>query len=188
MTTIIYVIIKYITVAGTFSKAFFEHLTCRVYRILIEDGRYLVPTEMCGHIEHEFIRKKGVIFGLCFFPFLYSLIIGLIFTGIGSMNLFYLGEFYFGDSNVPNFLNFAYLWLGISFLTNLFPQIEDALTLKELIYNKETNFLTKVLASPIFAILYCGAYLERYGITFITSIVFAFLMPKFFAAVLPSML
>ncbi len=35
------------------------------------------------------------------------------------------------DSKVPNFPNFLFLLVGISCLTNLFPQIEDALTLKE---------------------------------------------------------
>ena len=54
--TVIYVIVKYLTIVGTFTKAFFEHLSCRVYEVLIEDGRYLANSEMCGHIEHEFIR------------------------------------------------------------------------------------------------------------------------------------
>ncbi len=61
---IVYLAVKYITVIGTFLQAFFEHLTCRVYEILIEDGRYLRPNEMCGHMEHEIIRKRSTAFGI----------------------------------------------------------------------------------------------------------------------------
>lgn len=179
---IVYVIIKYLTVVGTFSKAFFEHLSCRIYEVIIEDGRYLVPNEMCGHIEHEFIKKRSVSFGLCFFPFMFNLIIGLVFVSAGSMNVFYLGEFFYKSTHIPNFFNYIFLWLGISYLTNLFPQLEDAITLKELIYNKETNIFIKIIASPIFAVLYCGAYLEYYGITFLTSIAFSLALPSIYTA------
>lgn len=64
-----------------------------MYDVLIEDGRYLRSNEMCGHIEHELIKKRGTVFGVCFFPFLFNLLIGLILTAAGSVNIFYLGEF-----------------------------------------------------------------------------------------------
>ena len=179
---ILYVIVKYLTVVGTFSKAFFEHLSCRIYEVIIEDGRYLPPTEMCGHVEHEIIKKRPVCFGVCFFPFMFSLIIGLVFLSAGSMNVYFLGEFFVKDTHIPNFLNYVFLWLGISFLTNLFPSLEDAIALKELIYNKETNIFVKIIAAPIFAVLYCGAYLEYYGVTLLTSIAFSLALPSIYSA------
>ena len=54
----VYLTVKYITIVGTFLQGFFEHLSCRMYDVLIEDGRYLRSNEMCGHIEHELIKKK----------------------------------------------------------------------------------------------------------------------------------
>ena len=183
--TVFYVIVKYFTIIGTFTKAFFEHLSCRIYEVLIEDGRYLTPTEMCGHIEHEFIRKRSICFGICFFPFMFNLIIGLVFTSVGALNVLHLGEFFTASGKV-NILNFVFLWLGISFLTNLFPQMEDALTLKELIYNNETKLVVKIIAAPIFAILYYGAKLERTGLTLFTSILFAFLVPSIYGLFLPA--
>ena len=147
----VYLTVKYITIVGTFLQGFFEHLSCRMYDVLIEDGRYLRSNEMCGHIEHELIKKRGTAFGVCFFPFLFNLLIGLILTAAGSVNIFYLGEFFMSaDSKVPNFPNFLFLWVGISCLTNLFPQIEDALTLKEQIYGKgKSNLFVKIIAAPI---------------------------------------
>ena len=182
---IIYLIVKYITIVGTYVKAFFEQLTCRVYEVLVEDGRYLRANEMCGHVEHEIIKKRGVSFAVCFFPFLFNLIIGLVFVSVGAMNVYYVGEF-FTSSGKVNIINFIFLWLGISFLTNLFPQVEDALTLKDLIYHGKSNMFVKIIAAPIFAVLYAGAYLEKWGVTFITSFAFSLLVPTIFAAFLPS--
>ena len=91
----VYLTVKYITIVGTFLQGFFEHLSCRMYDVLIEDGRYLRSNEMCGHIEHELIKKRGTAFGVCFFPFLFNLLIGLILTAAGSVNIFYLGEIFY---------------------------------------------------------------------------------------------
>ena len=184
---IVYLAVKYITVIGTFLQAFFEHLTCRAYEILIEDGRYLRQNEMCGHIEHEILRKRSTAFAMCFFPFLFNLLIGLVTVSVGSVNVYYLGEF-FTSKGFPNFLNFLFLWVGISALTNLFPQWEDALTLKEQIYGKgKSNLFVKIIAAPIFGILYAGAYLQRYGLTLVTSIAFSFAVPYILSTFVPAL-
>lgn len=184
---IIYLIVKFFTAPGTFLHAFFEHLSCRIYEVLVEDGRYFRTNELCGHVEHEIIKKKGVSFGVCFFPFLFNLIIGLVFMIVGTLNVYYIGEF-FSKTGTVKIINFVFLWLGVSFLTNLFPQIEDVITLKELIYKrKSTNIVIKIIAAPIFAILYCGAFLEKYGITLLTSIAFSFAVPSLVNSFLPSL-
>ena len=70
-------------------------------------------------------------------------------------------------------------------MTNLFPSVEDALTLKDLLYGENTNLFVKITASPIFAVLYCGAYLEKWGVTFLTSVAFSFVIPSIYAHILP---
>lgn len=182
--TALYVIVKYFTVVGSYVKAFLEHVCCRVYEVLIEDGRYLPANEMCGHIEHEIIKRRSVSFGVCFFPFLFNLLFGIIFISVGAMNVYYVGEF-FTKSGFVNLANFLFLWLGVSFLSNLFPSVEDALTLKELIYSKDTKLFVKIIAAPVFAILFCGAYLERYCITFVTSVAVSFAVPTIYSYILP---
>lgn len=181
----IYLIVKYFTIVGTFLQAFFEHFTCRFYEVLIEDARYLRADELCGHVEHELIRKRSTAFGVSFFPFLFNLIVGLALTSVGAVHVYYLGEF-FTSGGVPHFVNFLFLWVGISVLTNLFPQIEDVLQIKDLIYGKgKSNWAVKIFAAPIFGILYAGAYLQACGATLLTSVAFSFALPYILAAVLP---
>lgn len=183
----IYVVVKYITVVGTFLKGFFEHFTCRIYNILIEDGRYLRSNEMCGHIEHELPPTRGKSFSICFFPFLFNLIVGLVFAITGAINVFYLGEFFY-SSGIPHFANFAFLWIGISCLANLFPQMEDALALKDYLYGVNgANMFVKVIAAPIFGILYVGAYLEKLGLTLLTSVAFCAVLPFILNSFIPSL-
>lgn len=183
----VYLIVKYGTVIGTFLQAFFEHLTCRVYEVLIEDGRYLRSDELCGHVEHELIRKRSTALAVGFFPFLFNLTVGLVLTSVGAVNVLYLGEF-FTSSGVPHFVNFLFLWMGISALSNLFPQIEDVLQLKDLLYGKgKSNLAVKVLAAPIFGILYAGAYLQACGATLLTSVAFSFALPHILASFLPAL-
>ncbi len=184
---IVYLIVKYITVIGTFLQAFFEHLTCRSYEILVEDGRYLRNDELCGHIEHEIIRKRSTAFGMCFFPFLFNLLVGLVTVCVGSVNVYYLGEF-FTSGGFPHLVNFLFLWVGISALSNLFPQWEDALTLKEEIYGAgKSNLFIKIIAAPIFAVLYGGAWLQRYGLTLLTSVGFSFAVPYILGTFVPEL-
>lgn len=184
---IFYLIVKYITIIGTFLQAFFEHLTCRVYAVLIEDGRYLRANEMCGHIEHEIIKNRSTAFGMCFFPFLFNLLMGLLTVATGAVNIYYLGEF-FTNGGMVHIANFLFLWMGISCLTNLFPQWEDALTLKEEIYGEgKSNLFIKIIAAPIFGVLYGGAFLQKYGITLFTSIAFSFAVPSLLGTFVPAL-
>ena len=177
---IVYLIVKYITLPGTFLQAFFEHLTCRVYEVLVEDGRYLRANEMCGHIQHELVRKRSTSFGICFFPFLFNLIAGLMLTAVGAVNVLYLGEFFTSGGSV-HILNFLFLWVGISCLT-------DALTFKELLYGKgKSNLFVKIIAAPVFAVLYVGSYLQKWGATLLTSAAFAYALPYILGTFLPQL-
>ena len=184
---IVYLIVKYITLPGTFLQAFFEHLTCRVYEVLVEDGRYLRANEMCAHIQHELVRKRSTSFGICFFPFLFNLIAGLMLTAVGAVNVLYLGEFFTSGGSV-HILNFLFLWVGVACLTNLFPQTEDALTFKELLYGKgKSNLFVKIIAAPVFAVLYAGSYLQKWGATLLTSAAFAYALPYILGTFLPQL-
>ncbi len=166
----IYTIVKYITFPGAVFKAFLEHLTCRIYEIPVEDIRSLQPNELCGHIEHELVKGRKS-FGMCFLPFLLSLLSGLLVITPAAINIIYLGQY--------NFISIFLFYFGISFLTNMFPMVEDAYSMWESLYGKESTAKksSKILLAIPASILYIGSLLENFGITFLTSIAFAFWLP-----------
>ena len=61
-------------------------------------------------------------------------------------------------------------WFAFSLYVNSYSLVEDAINMMEKVY-KEGNILQKILYAPAAALLYVGAYLERYGVTFIAAVV-----------------
>lgn len=181
--TVIYAAVKYLTFPGTILHAFFEHMCCRWFKVLVDDARPLQFNEMAGHTEHELVKRKGASFDICFIPFLFSFLIGVITSIYGAITVYYFKRF----SDV-----FAWicLYIGISCLTNLFPQIEDVMMVKENFYQKQTGkkkgTVSKILIAPFYAILYVGAKLEKVGLTLVTSIAFSFAMPSIFGLFVPA--
>lgn len=174
---LIYKIVKYITFPGAVFKAFLEHLTCRLYEIPAEDIRSMQPNELCGHIEHELVRGRKS-FGVCFLPFILALISGLVVIAPATMSIMYIGEY--------NLVSILLLYFGISILTNMFPLMEDAYSMWESLYEEGSTAKksSKILLAIPAGIIYAGALLERFGITFLTSIAFSFGLPYMIANIL----
>lgn len=171
---LIYYILKFITWPGALLKAFMEQLTCRVYEIPVEYAKYMQKNELCGHVEHMLADHKGS-FGICFLPHIISLVCGFIFTLSSSINIIYLGK--------SNLFSWIFIYLGISCLTNCFPLLEDAIHMWDNLYgkNSDAKLISKILLAPSAVIMYAGAYIEKYGVTFITSLAFAYALPYVFA-------
>lgn len=177
---IIYVIVKLLTFPGAMLHAFFEHMSCRICKILVDDARTLRTDEMLSHIEHELVKRRGASFDICFIPFLFNLFFGVTVLSSASVAVLYLGSY-------KNALLWFLLYMGIAFLTNLFPQMEDVLMLKENIYNSKINIVLKILTAPFYAVFYVGAQLERFGLTLLTSIGFAFALPYVLGLFVPKL-
>ncbi|MDD6807204.1 MAG: hypothetical protein PUD72_01970 [Oscillospiraceae bacterium] len=173
---IIYFIVKIITIPGTLLKAFLEHLACRMFDVPVEFSKYIQKNELCGHIEHVLADKKGS-FGICFMPHIISLFSGIVMVLPASMNLFYLGK--------VNIFSIVFIYVGISCLTNCFPLLEDAINMWSNLYGKESTAKTvsKVFMFIPAIIMYAGAYIDRFGITLITSILFSYALPYVLALV-----
>lgn len=173
----IYFLVKIITIPGTLFKAFLEHLSCRMFDIPVEFSRYIQKNELCGHIEHVLAKQKGS-FGICFMPHIIALFSGLIMIIPASMNLFYLGK--------VNILSVVFIYFGISILTNCFPLLEDAVNMWGYLYGKESKakMISKIFMFIPAAVMYGGAYIERFGITLITSIAFSYAFPYVLALVI----
>ena len=157
---ILYEIIKMITFPGALLKGFLEHLFCRIWKVPVEYSDYMQRNELCGHVEHLLAPHKGS-FAICFGPHIIMALLGCIVAFPGAMNLFYLGTF--------NWLSVILLYVGVSFLTNAFPLVEDALNMWSELVSDESKGVSKVLLAIPAAVMYCGAYLERYCVSLLTS-------------------
>lgn len=164
--TLLYIITRFLTFPGALLRGFLEQLICRICKTPVEDNRYLRKDELCSHIEHEFITKTSGAFAICFVPMLIQLFLGFLVSITAAIDLLYLGVF-----TLPvALIDVVCLWVGISLVTNCFPSIEDAINLFGIVYGKDTNILVKIILTPGTLVCYAGAFLERYCITFLTSL------------------
>lgn len=165
---LIFYIIKIITFPGAFLKGFLEQLACRMFGVPIEFSHYFQKNELCGHVEHLLAPKKGS-FGICFLPHILMLLCGIIFSVPAACNLVYLGK--------VNLFGVIFAYFGISFLLNCFPLVEDALNMWDHLWSEETKTVTKIFLAAPAAIMYAGAYMEKYFVTILTTAGFFYAIP-----------
>ena len=150
--TAIYILTRYLTFPGAFVRCLWEQIICRIHGVPMEDTRILRRDELCSHIEHELFPKFNAVLA-------FLLALGPV-----------LGVFVFRMNNPIVFaVQVVAYWFAFSLYVNSYPSIEDALNMKEKIY-KEGNVLQKILFTPGFVGCYIGAYLERWGITFLLAL------------------
>lgn len=164
--TSLYIITRFLTFPGALVRTFIEHIICRIRKTVVEDNRSLRNDELCSHIEHELLETAGSAFAICFVPMLIQLILAFFVSMPAVLNLLYLGAFSFPLS----LIDAACLYIGFSLLVNCFPSVEDAINMTEKLYHGKANLFQKIIFSPGAVICYVGAYLERYCVTFLTSI------------------
>lgn len=169
--TAFYYFTKYLTFPGVYVRCFWEQIVCRICHIPVEDNRYLRQDEMCSHIDHELMPTASSAFAFCFVPAFFNAI-GAFCLGI--LPLFFL--FIYETSNLIMILVSAVsYWFACSLYLNSYALIEDTINMMEKIY-KHGNILQKIIYAPGAAMLYIGAFLERYCITFIAVVVFTVTM------------
>ncbi len=177
----LYVATRVITFPGTVLRAFWEHLVCRLCSVPVEDIRAFKVSEMCGHVEHELVKKKSHSFLICFVPFLLNFILACCFFLGGSYRIAYIGD-------LKSILSWVYLWLGISFATNCVPSFEDVLSFKDVFYSKDTKLIVKVAVAPFYALVYGFSILERLGLTLFVAILFSIVFPQIFNKIFPAII
>ena len=169
--TAFYILTRYLTFPGAFVRCLWEQMVCRIHGIPMEDTRLLRRDELCAHIEHELFPKAGGAFAIGFVPALFNAVLALLLA-IGPV----LGTFVFHMSNpIVTAVNIVAYWFAFSLYVNSYPSIEDALNMKEKIYH-EGNLFQKIIFTPGFIGCYIGAYLERWGVTFLCALAVMILM------------
>ena len=159
---------------GTYMKAFFEHIVCRVLGIKVYSAqKYISKTALSGHVSVVSDDSASKSFFFCFLPGLLSFIVGAPSVLVGCVTLGYLGIDVIDPLTgafSPMFIVYCLVFLfGASFFTSMFPYHEDAVHMWNVIYGKanHTHPIWKLIAFVPSCIIVAGAFLERYCITFL---------------------
>lgn len=177
--TVLYIASKILTFPGAYVKAFWEHLTCKLLGLPVESEGYIRFDEACGHVEHAFIRKGWPAYLVATGPGFMNFNIGLWFFLAGFFNLRFI-EIKPSDSMAIFVVSVVAVYIGISMLCNVFPLVDDAMNLFDLLYKrKKGNIIGRIFGFIPAVIVYVGAFLEKYCITVIiwaVAMVLAFVL------------
>lgn len=169
--TALYIASKILTFPGAYIKGFWEHLTCKLLGLPVESTGYLRLDEACGHVEHAFPKKGWAAYLIATGPSFMNFNIGLWIFLAGFFNLRYMGIT--PNDSVGLFIMYIIMtYAGISMLCNVFPLVEDAMNLYDLLYKqKKGNIVGRIFAFIPTVTAYAGAYLEKYCVTVVLWIV-----------------
>lgn len=165
--TKLYIITRFITAPGAIIRAFWEQVICRIHKTAVEDNRYLRNDELCSHVEHELMPTAGRAFAICFVPMILQLLLAFLVATPAAFDVLYLGALSFPKG----IIDIVCLWLGFSLVVNCFPSIEDAINMTDKLYRGDANIFQKIICAIGAGICNIGAYIERYCVTFLTSII-----------------
>ncbi len=165
--TAFYILSKILTFPGAYLRGFWEQLTCKILGLPIEVPGYLRLDEACGHVEHAMAKKGFSSYLMATGPGFMNFMTGMPLFWAGFLNLNYMGITY--HDSITLFILYALmLYVGVSMLCNIFPLVEDAMNLFEVAYSqKKSNIVGRIFMFIPSVITYAGAYLEKFGITFI---------------------
>ena len=171
--SILYSLTKAVFFPGTYMKAFFEHIICRILGINIYSAdSYISKNVLSGHVSALPSDTAGKSFFFCFLPGLLNFIVGLPAVLLGLVTLGFLGIDIFdpvSSSFSPMFIVYCLIFLfGSSFFTNLFPYFEDARHMWHMIYGKDSkaNIFWKIIVFFPSCIIMIGSFIEKHCISF----------------------
>ncbi len=169
--TALYIASKILTFPGAYIKGFWEHLTCKILGLPVEVPGYLRIDEACGHVEHTLAVKGFSAYLMATGPAFMNFNAGLWIFLAGFVNLRYMGIT--PHDSVGLFVLYVLMtYVGVSMLCNVFPLVEDAMNLYDLLYSqKKGNAIGRILAYIPTGITYAGAFAEKYCITFLIWII-----------------
>ncbi len=166
-----YTITKYLTFTGAFLRGFWEHFMCKLLKIPVEDQAYLRAGEMCGHVDHAFAKKGGSAYLVALVPGLVNFFCGMPLMLTGILNLRVMG-IRPADSVVLFIVYILMAYIGISMLCNIFPDVETAMNLWDIVFvKKESGILLRIISVIPSLLMYAGAYIEKFGVSMIAWVI-----------------
>lgn len=142
----LYFITKIICLPGAYIRCFWEHLTCRILRLMVEPVGYIRMDEACGHTEHSLPTTQFGAWLISTGPGFMNFNMGLAFFLFGYLNIKDMGITPW--DSVPLFILYvASMYLGVSMLCCLFPLTEDILNYWSIAYAQGTvlNYLIAIV-------------------------------------------
>lgn len=142
-------IISILTFPGVIVHEIAHQLFCRWARVAVFEVVYFRLGNPAGYVVHEIPKKawQHILIGIG--PFIVNTVIGAVIAAPAAIQVI---KFQTGGP-----LEYLIIWLGVSIAMHSFPSTGDAKGIWDAVKSQDTSMATKILATPIVAIIYLCA-------------------------------
>lgn len=175
------IVLGLIFLPGAYIRGFWEHITCRILKLQVEDIGYIRLDEAIGHTEHSLPETQWGAWLMSTGPGFMNFNMGFTFLLFGIMNLRYMGVTFF-DSPLLFILSVISTYLGVSLLVFLFPLTEDILNFFDIAYGSKKQeksavgkiicLIGKIIAFPFAIITRFFVFLDKFCITHLLLLIY----------------
>ena len=167
-------VISWVTFPGVVFHELAHALFCRLFGLEIYKVQYfrfsIAWGQPVGYVIHKPSQKawQNVLVGVG--PFFLNTIVGAIVAFPAALTVLQFGG---GD-----LFDYFLIWLGVSIAMHAFPSTGDARSIWSSLKAPKTSVWTKVLGTPIVAIIYLGAFGSMLWLDAIYGVFIAGLLPR----------
>ncbi len=140
-------VISAVTFPGVVVHELAHQLFCRIAKVPVFDVCYFRFGNPAGYVEHEVPKSpyQNILIGIG--PFILNTIIGGLIAMPASVQILKFKDY-------SNILYLFLTWLGVSIVMHSFPSIGDAKSIWNHLWSGNTNFLVKLIGTPIVGIIF----------------------------------
>jgi len=142
-------LISLVTFPGVIVHELAHQLFCRWYKVPVFEVVYFKMGNPAGYVMHETPDTKWKSIMISIGPFFVNTIIGGLIALPAALPVFSFGN------GTP--LDYFLIYLAISIAMHAFPSTGDANVIWEVVNEKDTNLLVKIIAYPVVGLIYVGS-------------------------------
>lgn len=142
-------LISLVTFPGVIVHELAHQLFCRWFKVPVFNVVYFQTQNPVGYVLHEVPSNKWQSIMISIGPFILNSIIGAVVAFPAAIPIFKFGNGTIVDAIL--------IYLGVSIAMHAFPSTGDANSIWQVINDKKTSWLVKIVGYPIVGIIYLGA-------------------------------
>ena len=143
------VVVSIVTFPGVVVHEIAHQFFCRLSRVAVLEVCYFRFGNPSGYVVHEHPPKTSQHILIGIGPFLLNSIVGGLIALPAAIPALQF------DAGTP--IDYFLIWLGVTSAMHSFPSTGDAKALWQAVWGKKTQWLTRLLVSPLVVIIYLGA-------------------------------
>ncbi|NII24164.1 DUF3267 domain-containing protein [Pseudoflavitalea sp. X16] len=143
------IVISLVTFPGVIVHELAHQLFCRWYKVPVFKVVYFQMANPVGYVLHEAPANKWHSIMISIGPFIVNTILGGLIALPAAIPVFTL------DKAGP--LDYLLIYLGVSIAMHAFPSTGDANVIWEVVKDKHTNRLVKLVGYPVVGLIYLGS-------------------------------